>query len=619
MRDANLCEVDLSSRTVSVRKIPPQIQRHILGGSGLGAWILWNELKPKAEALGPHNILMFLTGPYTGTRVPCSGRTSVAAKSPLTGIWCESDVGGKFGEYCKSTGFDGIIIRGRSSAPVILRVADSEVSILNGADLWGRDTYDTHDLLVSRESLPASTMIIGEAGEKQVLLSSIVSDGSDARIAARGGLGAVMGSKQLKAVTAVKGICTAEVKSPEKLKESVKSAVKKIASLSEEMHLYGTSGGVEACHDLGDFPCRNWKDREWKEAGFLSGARMAESILSGKYNCARCPVGCGRIVKVDRGKYTTERAAGGPEYETMGSLGGNLLVSDLKAVAKANDLCNRFGIDTISVGQVLGFLFESYEKGYISDEQISGSSDRGSRTVPRPLWGSGEALVHFTRMIGESQGIGRVLGKGIRRAMFELSINDPELNLHVKGMELPSHDPRAFVSIALGYATSPRGACHLQAYSHGLEAWNALPDLGFPEILDRFTLDRKAELTVKMQNLMSVFDSLKTCKFLLSLGVTPGGITDWLNSITGWEYSLEDLLETGNRIFNLKRLINLREGITAADDTLPDRVCTGPGGRSLNSLLQEYYSLRGWTSRGVPEKKLLARLGLCDSFYFPRD
>ena len=601
MKPAVLLDIDMTTGVITRREIAPEIRRRYIGGTGLGAWILTTELPPEIDPLGPFNLLLFLTGPFAATRVPCSGRTSVMAKSPLTGIWGESDVGGGFGEYLKSAGVDGLILRGRAENPSILRVAEEApgvgvARIIDASGLWGLDVYETHERLTAAEEGKISTMSIGPAGERLVLLSGIVSDGPDARIAARGGLGAVMGSKNLKAVVAVRGKAGGEVFDPDALAGEVKSAVKDIAQVSEEMRSYGTASGVELCHDLGDFPLNNWRDRAWDRVGNLSGTKLAETFLTGRYSCTRCPVGCGRVVRVESGEFRTDTEAGGPEYETMGSLGGNLLVSDLDAVVKANDLCNRYGIDTISVGQVLGLLFEAYERGYIDTGLLKETAGPG----PEPLWGSGSALVHYTRLIGEGKGIGRILGLGVRLARIELGIDDPELDLHIKGMELPSHDPRAFVSVALGYATSPRGACHLQAFSHGMEAWSAVPDLGFPETLDRFTLEKKAELTKRMQDLMCIFDSLKTCKFLLSSGMTPSRILGWLNAVTGWDMDLEELLRTGERIFDLKRCFNVREGVTSADDTLPVRVAGGPGGENLANLLDEYYALRGWSSQGIP-------------------
>ncbi|MFW6138589.1 MAG: aldehyde ferredoxin oxidoreductase family protein, partial [Spirochaetota bacterium] len=551
------------------------------------------------------NVLMFLAGPFAGTRVPCSGRTSVVTKSPLTGIWAESDVGGKFGDYIKTSGYDGILIKGKSPNPVYLHINQEGLQVRDALHLWGEDTYHTHSMIEKEEPSKVSTMTIGPAGEKQVLLSSIVSDGRDARMAARCGVGAVMGSKNLKGVAIEKGNVKTPVFDEENLKESVKQAVALIVSRTEDMRLYGTASGVEGCYLLEDFPIKNWMQRKWDNIEALTGEHLANTLLTGRYACAKCPIRCGRKVQVKAGKYATPVEAGGPEYETMGSLGGSLMIDNLEAIVRANDLCNRYGMDTISVGQVLGFAFEAYEKGYLTE------ADTGCHPFE---WGNAAAMVETVRAIGEKEGIGEILGQGLRRACRKITASsshpegDPNLNIQVKGLEFPSHDPRAFSSIALGYATSPRGACHLQAYSHGLEAWLSAPELGFNEVQDRFSPWRKPELTAKMQNLMSMFDSLKLCKFLFFGGLNISSIKDWLNYVTGWGGDIRDLLETGERIFTLKVLFNQKEGVSGKHNSLPIRFLKGTIGENFGGMLQDYYHFRGWSTDGVPSKKTLERL-----------
>jgi aldehyde:ferredoxin oxidoreductase len=392
-----------------------------------------------------------------------------------------------------------------------------------------------------------------------------------------------MGSKMLKAVAFQRGGRSVAVHDPEGLRKSLRKAVRRMTALSESMRELGTSSGVEDCHDLGDFPLKNWQLRSWDRIGNLSGRMLAQTILKGRYHCARCPIGCGRVVQVESGPYRTPVQAGGPEYETLGSLGGNLVIDNIEAVALANDLCNRYGMDTISVGQVIGLAYESFQRGYLKERDLEGL---------RLQWGDPDSLIALVRWIGEKRGIGEQLGKGVRRACAALAGGDPELDLQVKGLEIPSHDPRAFASIALGYATSPRGACHLQAYSHGVEAWLAMPELGFPEILDRFSAERKAELTAKMQDLMSLFDSLKMCKFVLYAGVTIKMLVEWLDRVTGWGFDRTRFLETGRRIFESKLRFNRREGLGREEDTLPRRLSRGEIGDQLPRMLKEYYRIR---------------------------
>jgi aldehyde:ferredoxin oxidoreductase len=387
----------------------------------------------------------------------------------------------------------------------------------------------------------------------------------------------------LKAVVARRGERQVSVYDPEGLRESLRATVRRMTELSEGLRELGTSSGVEDCHDLGDFPVKNWQLRSWDRVGNLSGKMLVQTVLQGRYHCARCPIGCGRVVQVSGGPYRTPHPGGGPEYESIGSLGGNLMVDDIRAVTLANDLCNRYGMDTISVGQVIALAYESFERGYLNEGDLDGL---------QPRWGDPEPLIALVRQIGERRGIGAQLGRGVRNACATLARGDPELDLQVKGLEIPSHDPRAFASIALGYATSPRGACHLQAYSHGVEAWLAMPELGFPEVLDRFTAERKAELTVKMQDLMSLFDSLKMCKFVLYAGVTIRTLVEWLDRLTGWGFDQSQFLEAGRRIFEWKLQFNRREGLSRDADTIPERLSRGQIGGQLPRMLEEYYRIR---------------------------
>ena len=580
----NLLEVDLSTGKIATRGLDRQSLQLTVGGTGLGARILLDELAPGIDPRAEEAVLLLLAGPFAATRVPCGDRTSVVCKSPLTGIWAESDVGGRFAGHMRSSGFDGIVIRGRSDKPVFLEISEGAAQIRSADSLWGLDTYRTHEMLEREAGARISSMAIGPAGERQVLLASIVSDGNDARVAARCGVGAVMGSKMLKAVVARRGGRQVPVHDPEGLRKSLQQTVRRMTELSESLREFGTSSGVEDCHALGDFPIKNWQLRQWDRAGNLSGTVLARTILKRRYHCARCPIGCGRVVQVEEGPFRTPAPGGGPEYETLGSLGGNLMVDNIQAVALANDLCNRYGMDTISVGQVIGLAYESFQRGYLKEGDFDGL---------RPRWGDPEPMITLIRLIGEKRGIGAQLGLGVRRACVALARGDPELDLQVKGLEIPSHDPRAFASIALGYATSPRGACHLQAYSHGVEAWLAMPELGFPEILDRFSAERKAELCVKMQDLMSLFDSLKMCKFVLYAGVTIQRLVEWLDRVTGWGFDQAQLLEAGRRIFELKLSFNRREGLSREEDRIPRRLSRGEIGSQLPRMLGEYYRIRG--------------------------
>jgi aldehyde:ferredoxin oxidoreductase len=333
---------------------------------------------------------------------------------------------------------------------------------------------------------------------------------------------------------------------------------------------------------------------------------MAETILTNNYHCGRCVISCGRVVRAADGPYAGQEI-GGPEYETLGLLGSNLLIDDLPAIAKANELCNRFGLDTISTGGVLGFAMEAYQRGLISKKDMSGVD---------LTWGNKEAVFSMIEMIATRKGLGSVLAEGVKAAAEQIGGIAPEFAIHVKGLEPPAHDPRAKMTVALGFATSNRGACHLQAFTHDFEEGACIPDLGSEQLIDRFAVDGKAENVYLMQNLMSMFDSLICCKFVLFADMTVEPLTQFLNYVTGWDLSPQEFMKTGDRIFTLKRMYNTRLGISRKDDTLPLRMLTHKRGGGTNALpplgtlLNEFYQYRGWDEFGIPKIEKLKELGL---------
>lgn len=610
-----ILRINLSNGKILRWTVDESLLRKFIGGSGLAAKILFDETGPSIDPFSPENLLIFMTGPVTATKVPLSGRYQVVSKSPLTGIFGESDSGGTWGPELKKAGFDGIIISGRSSKPVYLWISDGEVELRDADHIWGLDTYETDKAIRDETDDKAVVSCIGPAGEKLARISGIFCDGKHGRAAARCGLGAVMGSKRLKAIS-VRGTGTIEIADLESLEKSVKELASSIVENARGMHDYGTSGGMRAIEYLGDLPIKNWLLGSWEEgAERLSGQTMAETILSGRYYCSGCIIGCGREVSFESEKYGKVEGAG-PEYETLAMLGANCLIDDLKAVAKANELCNRYGLDTISVGAAVAFAMEAYEHGLISDEDTGGI---------KLVWGDADALLRMIEKIGKREkGLGWLLGEGVKRASEKIGGLSAEFAIHVKGLELPAHDPRAYYSQGLSYATSNRGACHLQSLSHIFERSVTLPDLGFPEIQERHSLDRKDELVAKAQNLMCMFDSLKICKFILFGGIKPSTIVEWLNWVTGWKMNLEEFMRTGERIYNLKRLYNVREGISRKDDTLPPRILThkrGEGGSAeslppLGELLSRYYKYRGWNELGIPEEEKIKELDLTEEAKF---
>ena len=604
-----ILHLNLSNSKGHVEDLNEEWARQFTGGSGIGAKFLYEMTDERTNPLGPENPLIFMTGPFTGTSVPLSGRHAVISRSPLTGIFGESDVGGTWGANLKKAGFDGMIITGKSKKPIYLWVCDGKWEIRNASHLWGKDTYEVDPILKAETHDKAVVQTIGQAGEKQVLLAAIMTDGKDGRAAGRCGMGAVMGSKNLKAIV-VYGTGNVPVFDPESVARLPKEHSAFINKSAESFRKYGTAGGVSVFEAMGTLPLQNWKFvGRWEEsAAKINGFTIAETVLSGRYFCDACVLGCGRKVKIEKGPYAGVDGAG-PEYETVALLGSNCLIDDLEALCFANELCNRFGLDTISTGATIAFGMEAYEKGLIDREDTGGTELR---------WGSPEALIEMIKLIGQNKGLGKILGKGVKKASEELGRNSIEFAMHIKGLELPAHDPRGYNAGAVGFATSSRGACHLSGLSHIFERLLKAPEIGIPEPMDRFQVEGKGILAAKTQNLMGMMDSLKLCKFILFGGITLTHIVQWYRDVTGREMTIDEFMKTGERIFNLKRLYNVRLGISRKDDTLPFRSLTfkragkglTPHLPPLGEMLSEYYEYRGWSEDGIPTPEKLKELGL---------
>jgi aldehyde:ferredoxin oxidoreductase len=587
--------VDLSNGEVCAHELTASDARRFVGGSGLAARLLADRLATKPDPFSPENPLIFTTGPLAGTPVPMSDRFTAASRSPLTMVWGEADCGGRWASALKGAGFDAVLITGQAEQPVYLHIENQEAELRDAGDLWGLDTYDV--------DLGGSTVCIGPAGERLVRFASIMHDGTAGRAAGRTGLGAVMGSKRLKAIVAV-GSQRPQVAHREVLKESVRKTIGDLVDGMKGMNLLGTGGGVQNYEKLGNLPIKNWRQGSWPEgAAKITGAVMAETILTGRYGCKGCPVRCGREVAVEEGPYAGVRG-GGPEYETLGALGSMCLIDDLPAIAYMNEICNRLGIDTISAGAVLAFAMEARERGIWPEG---------------PEWGDSAAAIRLLERIGRREGeVPTLLGEGTRRVAEVWGGQAREFAIHVKGMEPPMHDPRVYVSGAVGYATSTRGADHVQAYSHIYERIVCAPSLGVPEPLPRETAEGKGALVATLQNFMALFDSLKLCKFLVLGDFQPPQLVEWANAVTGWEYDLSEWMRTGERICNLRRLINARLGASRVDDTLPARLLfhrRGDGGAPdslppFSKMLADYYEARRWNEFGLPTPELLHELDL---------
>lgn len=595
--------VDLTARRTWDESIPEGLLRQYLGGAGLGAWYLYRETTRGTDPLAHDNLLIFLTGPLVGTKVPTSGRHAVIAKSPL-GQWGESDSGGTWGQMLKRTGYDGILVSGASDAPVYLWVTPSKVEIRPAQHLWGMDTYDVDPLLKAETGSRAVVLAIGPAGERLARLAAIMNDGQDGRAAGRAGLGAVMGSKRLKAIV-VLGTLPTPIAHPEALVQIVKQTAPVINERTRSRRDFGTAGGILPAAAIGDAPTRNWTLGTWHGFDKISGQRMAETILKGKYFCAACTIGCGREVEVASGPYAPVKGAG-PEYETLVSLGSMCLVDDLEAVALGNELCNRYGLDTISTGGAMAFALEAFERGLLT------VADTGGLAL---TWGDPRVMLTLVRQIGLREGIGKLLGEGVREAARQIGRGAEEFALHVRGLELAQHDPRSMNSLAVAYATYPRGACH-RGCSHYLER-HGVVDIGYEKALPRQDPEGKGSMVARIQDYAGLFNSLKVCQFIMP-GTLGRDLVTYLNLTTGWDVTLPELLTIGERASNLKRMYNVRLGQSRQDDVLPRRILHeqfpdgGAGGYTppLEMMLDEYYAARGWSQDGIPTPETLRRVGL---------
>ncbi len=594
--------VDLGEARIEERDIGEAVFRKYLGGSGLGAYLMMKAFDPLVEPLSPAAPLMFLNGPLTGTNFPGSGRSSVVALSPLTGLWGECNVGGFFGATLKRAGWDGVVFTGRAERPTYLLIDDEKVELCDAAHLWGRDAYATNLVLQNElggTSGSLRTMQIGPAGEKGVLFANIVNDTGS--VAGRCGLGAVMGSKNLKAV-AVRGGGRAAYADAQKARELSKSATEKLKRhlLAQTLHEMGTNGALDTGMLSGDVPVKNWSVGEWMEAlDTLNSFYYNDHILVRIVGCHACPVRCKRVVRVEEGPFAMEEHAG-PEYETVCMMGTNLLNPSLEAVAKANDLCNRLGMDTIAMGSVIALLMEAQEKGLVSPR------DTGLDFT----WGNMEAALEAIRMTAAMEGFGARMAQGTRRLAEELRA--PELAVTVRGLDFPAHDPRGYHGYGLAYAMGTRGACHLNCTNllveGGMASW---PEIGLKGPYKGMTSKGKAELTWKCMAVGQIFNSLCMCEFIGAF-LSLSDQVDILRAVTGFEWTLDELMECGWRIWYLKRhILNLR-GSGRDDDVLPPKALTpteeGSNAGSvpdMELMLEEFYRLSGLDAEGrVPPDKL---------------
>lgn len=605
-----ILEIDLSDRTYRVTPIDENIARKYLGGKGYALWILYQDLKklerkgiaPRdIDPFGPENTLIFATGPATGTSFPNGGRYHVMAlKSPLTGSIASANSGGEFGPYLKFAGYDMIVIRGKSDTPVYITIIDGEVAIHDATDLWGKNVFDTIRILKDKHgNHDASVACIGPAGENLVHIACIMND--EHRAAGRTGVGAVMGSKKLKAIY-VRGTQKPPIAKLEEFREKVSKYLKVMKENSvtgEGLPKYGTAILVNIINGIGSLPYKNWQGAYSPEADKISGETLEQKYLIKRRPCWGCPIACGRVTKVESGPYQILYSEG-PEYESIWALGQDTGVMNLEAIIKANHYCDEFGIDTISMGSTIAAAMELVEKGLIPEEDLQGLDLR---------FGNAAALVEAVWRTAYKSGFGKYLALGSKR-LTEI-YGAPELSMSVKGLEMPAYDPRGVKGIGLNYATANRGGCHVTGYTISPEV------LGIPEQLDRLSYEGKAKWVKIFQDFTCVVNSTVVCLFnTFALGAD--AYADMLSSITGWNLTADDILKIGERIYNLERYIMSKYGFSSKDDVLPKRLLHEPlpdgpskgqvvDPEQFKKMLEEYYKLRGWVD-GVPTPEKLKEL-----------
>ncbi len=619
--NGKILRVDLTKGELKTEILEENIYRKYLGGSSLASYFLLKELKKGVDPLGPENMLVFTCSVITGTTVPGASRFTAAAKSPLTGGFAEAEAGGWWAPEFKWAGYDAIIIKGVSPKPVYLWINNDKVELRAAKHLTGKDTGEVEHLI--RDELKDQRIRIaqiGPAGEKMIRYANIGNQCE--HFNGRVGLGAVMGSKKLRAI-AVRGTqkayySKANYYNPKKIKEITKEFASKWKETSQGMHDYGTSGGVEGLSAAGILPTRNFREGQFEGASSISGVTMADTILVKEGHCYACPISCKRVVKVE-GKYDVDPYYGGPEYETVGALGSLCGIDNLEAIAKGNELCSRYGLDTISTGTTIAFAMECFEEGIINKNDTDGIELK---------FGNADAMLEMIEKIKNLEGIGAILAKGVVYAAKEFGNGAEKYAMHVKGEECPMHEPRGKVNVGLQYAISPTGADHMEV-PHDLmftdygSALDSVKPLGLLEPIDPFDLSsKKVRFFSYTQKIWSLYNCICLCMFTgVPIGpLSLNNLVSLVNAVTGWNTSLFELLKVGEKSNTMARCFNLREGLTNKDDKLPDRFfeafTSGPlkdkaiDKEEFEKAIKTYYAMQGWDENGVPTKEKLAELDL---------
>ena len=591
-----IARVNLTTGEIKVEQLDLDLAHKFIGGRGLGTKILYDEGVATVDPLSPENKLVYITGPLTGAAAPSTGRYMVVTKSPLTGMIASSNSGGIWGQKLKYAGWDAIIVEGAAEGWKYLSIADDKIELLDASEYVGVMSEELDEKLKAKHGEDASVLNIGPAGEKQVLLAAIMNDKD--RAAGRSGVGAVMGSKKLKAIV-VKASRTkldniADI-------DALKAATKRSMDLIKEngvtgsgLRALGTAVLVNIINNVGSLPTKNWQESYYEQAEDISGEALAEKYLVKPSACARCPIACGRVVNIN------SKIAGGPEYEPLWAYGANCGNNDLNAIDEANMWCNEYGLDAIGTPCTIAAAMELYQRGAIKEEDCAG--------VPLE-WGSAKAIIEWTKRMGDPKTeLDWLMSSGSARLCEHYGM--PEISMSVKKQEMPAYDARGIQGIGITYATSNRGGCHVRGYMISPEI------LGLPQQLDRTVVDDKATWAKIFQDLTAVIDSMGHCLFT-SFAMGAPEYTDLLNAATGTNWTVDQVLEIGDRIYNIERMFNKAAGMKPEDDRLPKRllqdpIVNGPSKGMTSQLpitLPQYYEARGWVN-AFPTDETLKKLGL---------
>jgi aldehyde:ferredoxin oxidoreductase len=608
--------IDLTFRTIETKPLDLEFARKYIGGLGFGTKIYLDLIKdrPGFDSLSADNPFILMTGPLTGIRMNAVARWTVCSKSPLTGLWGECNIGGFFGAELKFAGYDGIVITGEADKPTYIYIDNNTIEIRDAQKYWGADVYTVNDEIIadhkdtSRKS--GQVLTIGPAGENLVRFASIINN--KGHVAGRTGMGAVWGAKKLKAIF-VRGTGKLKVAFPERL-DRLRRELKEFYAghiTIEGLRAFGTASHMDIGIISGDVPIKNWQQSDWDLFEEIAPIAYGEKILTGNRTCYACGVACKREAEVKEGPFKFDKGPG-PEYETVATFGTMCLNSSMESIGKANDICNRYGMDTITCGSTIAFAIECFENGLINEEDTDGLN---------LTWGNSAAIVAMAEKIGKKQGFGSILSEGSAGAAKQIGGNASDFLTTVKGLEAPMHDPRAAHGYGLAYAVTPRGACHTASPIYAIEGGGMyLPEI--PELGDEIigmSSEGKAKLNIACQDFGMFFSG---CAVFCNLGANILNATqavDMVNYVTGFDYTIKEVMHLGRRIWYLKRGLSNLFGARAEHDRLPKRLLTpmhtGPTQESvpdMDLMLKEFYELRGFNDDGVPKKEILEDLGLSE-------